>query len=210
MQESQELDLIDYDQVQATLESCQWKLTASELHGYQVGLIVLGLYGSEQFSRDHWLGRLAVDYPFSNASPMTKDDLVLLQQLWFKGMEGLESDSFEFDLLLPDDEASLILRVTSLSEWCSGFLSGFQTALTLIDASVRGRIHESEEVKEILIDLAAIRQAEQLELNDVDDLLETERNYAQITEYVRVAIMNIYMEVNLGLLDDAKASKTSH
>lgn len=209
MEHTLDQSLVDFDQILAVITECGWRVSPSELHGYQAGLIALGLYGSDQYSQESWLTHFSVDYPFSDAKPLSTTDQELMHELWLSCLQGLESDSFEFDLLLPDDDASLILRVASLSEWCSGFLSGIQKAITLVDVNVRGRIQESEQIKELLIDLSSIRQAENLELNDVDDLLETERNYAELTEYVRVAAMNIYMDVVLGILDESESATKS-
>lgn len=209
MEQTLDQSLVDFDQIQAVISECGWQVSASELHGYQAGLISLGLYGTDQYSHESWLEHFSIDYPFSDAKPLNIQDQELLNTLWLYCLQGLESDSFEFDLLLPDDDASLILRVSSLSEWCSGYLSGIQKALTLVDADVRNRIQESAQIKELLLDLSAVRQAHNLELNDVDDLLETERNYAEISEYVRVAAMNIYMDIVLGMLDDSEAAAKS-
>src|SRR5690606_31189524 len=97
----------------------------------------------------------------------------------------------------------------SLADWCAGFLSGVQTAITLVPPLIRAKVESSEQIRELLVDLNAIRQANELEISDVEELLETERNYAEIVEYVRIAVMNINMDIALENLDKAEATQRS-
>ena len=198
-----EKHLFDYDEFQAVIDGVGLRLSAPELQGYQAGLLSLGM----SLADFQWWEHLLTDYPHSDPDSISLEDRQALHALMLHTINGLESNQFEFDLLLPDDDASLILRVSSLADWCSGYLSGLQTALTCVSPLIRAKVEQSEQIKEVLVDLSAIRQADGLQISEVEDLLETERNYAEITEYVRVAVMNIYMEIVLEVLDDAEAKE---
>lgn len=200
-----ELYPFDYDQMQAVIHSAGLGLSAAELQGYQAGMLALDL----KFDEPAWWSQFIEDYPNSQADSVQTEDRDALYSLLLHTLKGLESNAFEFNLLLPDDETSLILRVSMLAEWCAGFLTGVQTAMTLVDLEVAQKVEQSDQIKEILIDFSAIRQTSTLELNDVEDLLETERNYAEITEFVRVAVMNIYVEIILGSLDKSQDQTAS-
>jgi|GEM_PF-555639 len=196
----QDID-VEFDEIQAIVTASGLGLSASELHGYQTGLVSMQL----PFGETQWWAQLQIDYPSGQSENIASADRQLLFNLVERVEKSLASDSFEFDLMLPDDDASLILRVTSLCEWCSGYLSGLQTALTLVAPIIRIYFEKSDQIKELLVDLSAIRQADQLQISEVDDLLETERNYAEITEYVRVAVMNVYMDIALEILKAGEA-----
>ena len=200
----QDMISLEFEEVQAVLDAIEMQMSASELHGYQAALLTMGI----RFDELGWWEQFLTDYPFSGKDTLSDEDKAMFVKLLAQTQRQLEASEFEFDLLLPDDDASMILRVASIAEWCAGYLSGIQTAVTLATPEVRGRVESSEQIREVLVDFSAIRQADKLEISEVEDLLETERNYAEIAEYVRVAVMNINMDIMLQNLEDAEeASK---
>lgn len=94
----------------------------------------------------------------------------------------LADEEFGFVLWLPDDEEALEERITSLAQWCSGFLAGLASAGQL-DAL-------SEESKEAIEDLQQIARAEMSStVQASEESEEDETAYAEIVEYVRVVAL---------------------
>ncbi len=90
-----------------------------------------------------------------------------------------------FQPLLPADDAELASRVSALGEWCQGFISG------LGDSGLSNETPISDEVAATLEDFMAITQAG----FDDDVAEEDERDFMELTEYVRVAVMLVHAEL---------------
>lgn len=112
--------------------------------------------------------------------------------------QQLTGDDFSFSLLLPDDEQGLNLRVSALSEWCHGFLSGYGSV------EQEGAVL-SGETQETLQDFADIVQIE------VDDEVAPsgESDFLELVEYVRMAAMSLFLESG-AINNTVKTSQTLH
>src|ERR1035437_605715 len=91
------------------------ELSAAQAHGMATGMLCV----NEQAQGSEWLTEL-----FFHAAPAMDEDRATLVHLFEETQSLLKSDEFEFDLLLPDDEALLSERVEALTHWCQGFLLG--------------------------------------------------------------------------------------
>ena len=95
---------------------------------------------------------------------------------------------YGFQLLLPADDAPLGARVRALAVWCQGFLAGLGQG--------GGARSLSADTASALDDLAAIGRADaDLDDSDLDDTEEDERDYAELVEYVRAAVLVIDAEL---------------
>ena len=111
--------------------------------------------------------------------------------LYVTTAQSLENDEFDFYPLLQDDEADIVSRTAALAGWCRSFLAGYARG------SASGSPPQnalSGDSREILQDLAAIAEADVDELADEE---ETEKNYAELTEYIRFAALNVYADTVL-------------
>ncbi|MFK0571875.1 UPF0149 family protein [Endozoicomonas sp.] len=147
----------------------------SEIHGYLCGLLSAGSRPDVQ----QWLKQLAEqmgDKFFDEAMGQ------LLSQLFLHTLNELESGSLSVTLLLPDDDEALGLRTVSLGLWCQSFISGFGQGLE--------NRQVSEMVEEVLRDFAEISLIETAEDND-----ESERLYIDVSEFVRLAWLNVFAEL---------------
>jgi uncharacterized protein YgfB (UPF0149 family) len=97
--------------------------------------------------------------------------------------EELARFDYGFQLLLPDDDRPLGERVQALAAWCQGFLAGLGQG-----GGARGL---SADAAAALDDLAAIGRA----YADLEDSEEDERDYAELVEYVRAAVLTIDAEL---------------
>jgi len=89
--------------------------------------------------------------------------------------------SFAFELLLPDDTASIGERSGALFDWCRGFLGGFGLAAGNAPPL-------SEEAGEALTDLARLAAASPQDDGDEED----EQALVEIEEFVRVAALLLH------------------
>ena len=185
--------LRNYDEMQAVVDAVSMGMSVSELHGYQAGLGCLGL----KLDAMDWWGLLQMDYPAGANTEVDTEDQELLYSSFLDVLSGLESGDFAFQLLLPDDQDSLVARVSALSDWCAGFFSGIQRGITLAEPDVSDILQNNEIIMELLRDIEAIRQADKFELGEPEDFEATEQDYAEISEYVRMAALNIFLEIGV-------------
>ena len=97
---------------------------------------------------------------------------------------SLAGDEFDFYPLMPDDEVDIAERGSALAGWCRSFLEGFAQGSAGVDQSTL-----TEDSGEVLKDLLAFA-----ELEVEEDSEEAEGNYTEIVEYLRVAVLNVYMD----------------
>ncbi|WP_339479507.1 MULTISPECIES: YecA/YgfB family protein [unclassified Pseudomonas] len=161
-------------------------VTPAELHGLLLGRSCAGA----GFDADGWLVD-AAELLEGEPTDQVRNALIGLQEM-VKG--ELTSDDMTVVLLLPTDDAPLAERAAALGQWCQGFLAGF--GLTRREYAL------SEEVTEVLQDLAAISQVQDA-LEESDD---GESDYMEVMEYLRVAPLLLFTETKK---TDAAAPKPS-
>jgi yecA family protein len=149
------------------------ELSAAHAHGMATGM----LCANEQAQSAEWLTEL-----FSHAKPVGEDRAMLVH-LFEDTQRLLASDDFEFDLLLPGDEALLSDQVEALTDWCRGFLLGVGFTYTASGLS--------REASEILKDIAEFTK-----LDTAAEGEEDEGDFMEITEYMRSAVLLLRSEFN--------------
>ncbi len=178
-----------------------WRLgvmqSPSQLQGFLSGQIAVG----REPTMETWLSQ-AQTY-IESVEPPNSDENRLLTQLHRSSSQQFSAVNLDYRLLLPDDAVEITQRVDCLSQWCKGFLAGF--AMGGKDAQARsGPRQYSENVAEALSDMGAISQ---VVLTDEDiDEEQRERDYFEISEYLRLAAITIYMEC--GRLDEVVEAST--
>ncbi|MCJ8297944.1 MAG: UPF0149 family protein [Pseudomonadales bacterium] len=193
-----DLQMLSFDDIADILVSEKiTMLSPAELHGLVCGQLA----GGSRLSNDLWL-QMANDFldieHFSHEQ--SKVGLVGLYQQSLAQFEGLE---MSLDLLLPDDDDyELSQRVESLGLWVQGFLAGFGTQGRQADKKL------SEDAKEMLNDLAQISQVASVDLEEDDD---SENNFIELSEYVRMGAVYIFTECNKPIaVPEQKAKPTLH
>jgi yecA family protein len=109
-----------------------------------------------------------------------------LRHLFKLTQNGLEDGDFGFDLLLPEDDVELYVRIESFSLWCQGFVSG----LNLAGVSLKSQ--EIQQVQEAIDDLVNFSCLQYDEEDPEDEA--NEKAYSELVEYARVAVMLLYAE----------------
>ena len=158
----------------AIILKCDTELSAAEAHGMATGM----LCANEQTESAYWLAEL-----LQNSSSVIDENKNLLVRLFEETRRLLASDEFEFDLFLPEDDASLIEQVEALKSWCRGFLFGVGSG-----ASVS---NWSKDAREILKDITEFTR---LDANAEGE--EDERAFVEITEYLRSAVLMLRDELS--------------
>ncbi|NBA97208.1 YecA family protein [Pseudomonas sp. R5(2019)] len=168
------------------LSSSGHPVSPAELHGFLLGRSCAGA----GFDAGSWLID-AAELLESEPQDNVRQALIGLQEM-VKG--ELTGDDITVVLLLPGDDAPLTERAAALGQWCQGFLAGF--GLTAGDTAL------SAEAMEVLQDLAAIAQVQDA-LEESDD---GESDYMEVMEYLRVAPLLLFTELNKPAAPAAKPS----
>ncbi len=150
----------------------------SELHGLLCGRLSGGL----RYQDESWL-KAATEFLDPDTAIETEQQTALLD-LYRDTVNQLQDQDLSFAPMLPDDDMELSQRIEALGQWCHGFLNGFGTSGVSKDTAL------SVETAEALRDFAAFVQLD----HDADDSEESERDLAEIVEYVRVAALSVFME----------------
>lgn len=159
------MGLPSWDDVDARMRALGAPATASESHGLLCGLLCMGEPGARAAWLEHVFGAAVAPEP--------------LDALHDETLRQLDDAVFEFELLLPGDDADVAERTAAIAEWCSGFVFG-------VGASRRAQRALPEDTAEFLADVTEIARAGNDDAIAVDD---EEAAYAEVVEYLRVGTL---------------------
>lgn len=165
------LELPSHAEVEAQSARLALASPASQLHGALCGWLAGGGAAVRE-----WPARVLADDAVPTPAPGTPLDV-----LREATAAQLADRSFGFELLLPDEDASLAERSGALFEFCRGLLGGFGLAA----GEARGL---SDESREALADIARLAAATAQDDGDEDD----EDALAELIEFVRVATLLLH------------------
>lgn len=155
-------------------------LNPSMLHGAMVGLLGAGF---SPHSEQHFSATIAA-LEKALAVEFTGELVDFISRLSLSTLSAIVDADYIFQPLLPPDDEAMEDRLTSISEWTAGFLSGFTQGISIREAA-------SEPIPtltaEALRDMAAIAQVETEETSSED----AERQLEDIIEYIRFAAINV-------------------
>jgi yecA family protein len=183
---------LDFASVQATLTAESITAHAAELHGVLTGLVCAGF----TFESDDYLAM--INDLFNNGEGLPSEVKSTVKSMFAQVWHDIIDDSYSFQLMLPDDDDSIVERGHALSVWVQGFNLGF--GLQQKDKAVY-----SEDVKEVLIDFVEIANLS----DEMEEDEDTEQAYFEIAEYVRISALLCFTE--LGSPPESKsAEETIH
>jgi len=171
--------MLDFDRVQAALEQLGANVGAAEAHGTLSALLI------DNTGFAAWLGHTLDELP-DKGNVLAAEQLGVLEQLFEYTREQLGDEDLSFELLLPDDTDDFGLRLLGLSGWCQGFLYGFGVSGAAFEDTL------DDELRECLSDLLEISKLG----HDEETSDETEQQYIEIVEHVRVAILLLNESLN--------------
>jgi len=169
---------IDFASAQAIITAENMKAHASELHGVLTGLVCSGF----EFEDQSYL--VMINDLFNNGDGLTKAVKLLVKQIFSELWSEILDDTYSFQLMLPDDDDSIVERGHALGVWVQGFNLGF--GLQQKDSPV-----VSTEVKEVLTDFAEIANLS----DEMEEDEDTEQAYFEISEYVRISALLCFTEL---------------
>ncbi|MFC6633315.1 UPF0149 family protein [Microbulbifer taiwanensis] len=148
----------------------------SELHGFACGVLAAGASPD----KNRWQKELGALMELDAVpADLNKSFLRLAQD----SQQQLGDSNFDFQLLLSDDE-DIAARTMTLGHWCQGFLHGFGVG------DHKGKLLPTSE--EALQDIGAIAQ---VDADAAEPSEEAETQLLELQEYVRMAVLNIFIEV---------------
>jgi uncharacterized protein YgfB (UPF0149 family) len=155
-------------------------LNPSMLHGAMVGLLGAGF---SPHSEHHFSATVAA-LEKALAVEFTGELVDFIARLSLATLSAIVDADYTFQPMLPPDDEGMEDRLLSISEWTTGFLSGFTQGITIREAA-------SDPIPtltaEALKDMAAIAQVDTAEASSED----AERQLEDIIEYIRFAAINI-------------------
>ena len=175
-----EVSQFDFEELANQLLEQGQAASPADLHGCLCGLLAAGASHQAEAGMDGLNQALDLDLHGELAEQV--------MALYVVTAQALDNDEFDFYPLLLDDDADIASRTAALAGWCRSFLAGYAQVSA---AASRPRAALPGDSSEILQDLAAIAEA------DHDDLVEdeeSEKNYAELTEYIRFAALNAYAD----------------
>lgn len=168
---------LDFASVQAVITTENIEAHGAELHGVLTGLVCAGF----TFEDQSYLAML--NDLFNNGENMPKAVQAIVKQMYSELWTNILDDSYGFQLLLPDDDDSLLERGHALGSWVQGFNLGF-------GLQQKNDPVISEEVKEVLTDFAEIANLS----DEVEEDEDTEQAFFEIAEYVRISALLCFTE----------------
>ena len=181
-----------YQQAQQLLESNDIFVMPAEVHGIITGLLACGVDIEEKDYQG-----LLCDV-LNDGISFEKNLKHWLSELYTQVVESFTNEQLQFEMLLPDEEDSLIDQANALVAWVNGFLLGFG-----LKQQDYGKI--SGDVKEVIQDFTEISRLD----THFDETEEDKQALHEVLEYVRVSAMLCFSE--LGKRENtAQRSKTLH
>jgi uncharacterized protein YgfB (UPF0149 family) len=174
---------IDHKELDDSLRRCGSSWNAGQAHGLLCSrLSVAGVDGGAA-----WISQLLADTsPDNDLVYECQAMLDALFALTWRQLAGRQSD---FELLLPDDADPASDRAAAMASWCEGFLHGL--VADKHSERLRRRL-AAEPLADIIKDMLQISRA--VAADDADDE-DTERAYAELVEYLRIAVQITYEEL---------------
>ena len=150
--------------------------TTAELQGALCGLLCL----DSQANRATWFKKLFEDF-----AP-TEQEQLDLTALFDETIQSLNSLDFDFQIMLPDDDAPLPSRLQAISDWCRGLIYGLGVSGMTDDTDI------SNDCQEYIVDVIKISQIDEeaVENSDAD-----ENNFEELVEYLRMGLFLLYGEL---------------
>ncbi len=179
----------DIPQLEDLLFNVDAALGATESHGALCGMLCA--QGATEASQ--WM--LYVLGEHEETSKLLQQTGKKLLQIHQISVEQMNDTDAEFELMLPDDDEPLEMRVEALGVWCQGFVYGLAVGGITEDTVL------PEDSKELIRDILEISRAGYVADNeaelatDEEDSEEDEVAFMEVSEYVRMGILLIYEEV---------------
>ncbi|HAZ7574486.1 UPF0149 family protein [Legionella sp. PATHC032] len=174
------LHLPEYDDFVQSISVLALTMSGSELHGIMCGYLCAGADSQ---------GEAYIRALLNNKKDeQSRNALLSMFSVFSISQQQMNNFDFEFEMLLPDDNESLVVRAQAFSEWCEGFTQG----LTIVGVGMEQFYEEeSQEALQHLIEFAEL-DCESLEVGEED-----EKALMEVSEYTRMAVLRLHSDLVL-------------
>ncbi|MEH6826236.1 MAG: UPF0149 family protein [Motiliproteus sp.] len=173
-------DQVDFDQLADLFVRQSALHSPSELHGYLCGQLAAGA----RLSLESWFQ--AAQQQIGTDDAPTAELRASLSVMYQVTLAQLEQAGFDLQPLIPDEDGALGPRAEALGLWCHGFLCGYALA------SGKPAEQLGDDARDGMQDLSQIAQI----AVDESDGEESETNFMEIHEYVRMVALLVFSECN--------------
>ena len=187
------LRLPDYLSFTEAVASLALPFSASKLHG------ILCAYLSAGAVREGEAYLRALTSQYHKESPAIRQATFVLFTVFAVTQQQLRDVDFEFELLLPDDDAPLSFRAEAFSDWCDGYTEN----LVLVGIEPDSFDEDTHEA------FYHLKEFSSLNYDELDISEDDERAFMEISEYTRITVLQIFSECQLGQKSDAGV-ETAH
>lgn len=178
--ENEHMALPDYDGFVNIISFLALPISASFLHGAMCGYLCAGADSQGEAYIRALLNNKKDEH--------SRQALLSMFEVFSISQQQITHFSFEFQMLLPNEQDTLFARAQAFSEWCEGFTQ----ALTL--AGVDADQFYEEEAQEALQHLVEFAELDYEGL-DIDE--EDERSLMEVSEYARMAVIRLHGDLKL-------------
>ena len=174
---SRSLHLPDYQSFSEAVAMLSLPISGSELHGVMCGYLCADANDK---------GEAYIQALILNQQDAAHKSAVLsLFDAYAVSQQQIQNLDFQFKLMLPPEQETLIERARAFSEWCDGFTKAL--ALAGIDEE-QGQSQETLDAIHHLTEFASL-DYESLEVEEED-----EHSLMEISEYARMAVLSIHTD----------------
>ncbi|AAU26183.1 TPA: UPF0149 family protein [Legionella pneumophila] len=174
------LHLPKYDDFVQSISVLALTMSGSELHGIMCGYLCAGADSQ---------GEAYIRALLNNKKDeQSRNALLSMFSVFSISQQQMNNFDFEFEMLLPDDDESLVTRAQAFSEWCEGFTQGLTIAGVGMEQFYE---EESQDALQHLMEFAEL-DCESLEVGEED-----ERALMEVSEYTRMAVLRLHSDLVL-------------
>lgn len=191
--ENEHLSLPEYDGFVDAIAFLTLPVTASSLHGMMCGYLCAGA----DSQGESYLRALLNN----KKDEQSRSALLAMFEVFSISQQQIGTFDFEFQMMLPDDNESLIVRAQAFSEWCEGFTQALTLAGVSIDQFYE---EEAQDAMQHMLEFAEL----DCDTLDVDE--EDERALMEVSEYARMAVIRLHGDLKLNERERDGSSDLTH
>jgi uncharacterized protein YgfB (UPF0149 family) len=190
--ENNRLNLPEYDSFVDSIAVLALNISGSELHGMMCGYLCSGAA-----SQGEAYLRALLNNKKDEAS---RSAFLNMFAVFSVSQQQISNFDFDFKMLLPDENQSLIERAQAFSEWCEGFTQGLSMSGVGMDQFYED---EAQEALQHIIEFAEL----DCDTLGVDE--EDEKALMEVSEYARMAVIRLHGDLVMNERDRG-GSETTH
>jgi len=172
--------LLDFFELENAMQKVEADYSASEAQSIACGMLVVNIAAD----KITWVQLIFGEIDVTDNAQIAA--IKLAGELYEQCKRQLQDPNLAFDLLMPDEDESLLLRVSALQEWCNGFLLGIGLS------GIKDYKKLPDDSSELLADFVEIGTSGSFDIEDEDT---SEEALEEISEYIRMGVLLINEEL---------------